>query len=559
MIEGAVVNVLDYGAIANGVTDAAPAFNLAVAAIAATGGAIYVPSGDYAVKTEILVESANPITLFGDGLSSRLIIKANITGAIVRYKASGAVRNLQIIDTTTAGGAPGTYTCTAGLHLESFSASIVENVRFVGINCTATTGGAILTNKCIRSTIRNVEILYSKEGINLASVNLATENVTQALVIDGCFIEEIVGKSILVNDKTNQTKIISCGFESGAVVSGYQIDVKAGATGTSIEDCHFLRNPNFAIYSGSLTRIVGNYFETGLDNTYTIYVAGDSNVIASNTFRADSTSCSIWIESGNNNVIDGNVFRNSGAVQFGLNSAVTDTVVSNNSFLDLYASNNAQGYWVVDGPNASGSLIEGNTFRDTSAGPVKTNGFVLVYGDKTIVSNNAFLLRQAEYDVYCLSTNATIANNTGFDALADATGSRSSWSGNYFYDTGEPYYTMGGVGLNTGWTVSVTSTVSAFARRDGNKARVEIRVTATGGGTVAASSSATISSIPAAWATLSGAGTASFVTGQWYSPGTNESGLCYISGTTVYFTSAASATSGTIYVVLEYYTAVGTK
>jgi len=44
MIVGAAVNVLDFGAVGDGVTDDLAAFNLAKAAAAATNRAIYIPA-----------------------------------------------------------------------------------------------------------------------------------------------------------------------------------------------------------------------------------------------------------------------------------------------------------------------------------------------------------------------------------------------------------------------------------------------------------------------------------------------------------------------------------
>lgn len=555
MIQGAVVNVLDYGANADGTNDSS-AINAAIASIAATGGAVYFPSGIYGISSQILVDSAKPITLFGDGASSQIRIIGNITGSMIKYAASGGgggrIRDLFLYDATTSSGLPGSYTCTAGLHLEGFTQSLVQNVTITGINCTATTGGAILGVGCVQSVIANCILQYCNEGINLASASTGIDSC-QALNITDCHIEDIVGKSIYVNANSNQVKIIGCGFETGVVGGGYAIHVVNGAAGTAIEGCHFNRAPDHVIFLGSTTRVVGNYFQSLPDPVDTIYVAGDSNVITGNTFNGDSTTRSIYLFSGNNNVIDGNIFRLSGGVQFGLSGqTVKDTVVSNNSFLDLYADN-TQGYWVVDGPNSTGTVIEGNTFRDSTNGPVKTQGFVLVNGAQTVVTGNAFVLRQASYDIYCQSSDALINGNTGVDAYADATGSKASWANNYFSVTGEPFYSMAGPALGTGWTVSATSTVNAYAHRSGDHVRLSINITPTGGGTIAATSSATITGIPTAWQPSANP----FVTGSFYAPGTGASGLCYIVGGTVYFSTALSATSAAMYVVLDYYKGPG--
>jgi len=59
MIRGAMVNVLDYGAVGNGSTDDTAAFTKA----AATGKPVWMPQGDYLVNEPVTFSSG----LFGAG------------------------------------------------------------------------------------------------------------------------------------------------------------------------------------------------------------------------------------------------------------------------------------------------------------------------------------------------------------------------------------------------------------------------------------------------------------------------------------------------------------
>lgn len=72
MIEGAVVNVLDYGAVADGVADD----TAAVAAALATGASVYFPEGTYKTGQQTLSTAGQ--TLFGTGEKS--IILASTAG-----------------------------------------------------------------------------------------------------------------------------------------------------------------------------------------------------------------------------------------------------------------------------------------------------------------------------------------------------------------------------------------------------------------------------------------------------------------------------------------------
>ena len=61
MIDGASINVKDYGAVGNGSTDDTAAITLAIAAIPSTGGTLYFPasSGAYLVNSTIVVDKNN--------------------------------------------------------------------------------------------------------------------------------------------------------------------------------------------------------------------------------------------------------------------------------------------------------------------------------------------------------------------------------------------------------------------------------------------------------------------------------------------------------------------
>ena len=73
MIEGAQYNVLDYGAVGDGVTDDGPAIQAAVdAAFAAGGGTVYAPAGTYLLASYTslpyyTVKARSNVSVVGDG------------------------------------------------------------------------------------------------------------------------------------------------------------------------------------------------------------------------------------------------------------------------------------------------------------------------------------------------------------------------------------------------------------------------------------------------------------------------------------------------------------
>jgi Pectate lyase superfamily protein len=70
------VNVTDYGATGDGTTDDTAAINTALAAVPASGGGLYFPSGNY--KAHLNFSNRHRLTIFGDGSAS--IIHNEVAG-----------------------------------------------------------------------------------------------------------------------------------------------------------------------------------------------------------------------------------------------------------------------------------------------------------------------------------------------------------------------------------------------------------------------------------------------------------------------------------------------
>ena len=71
MINGAAVNVLDYGADPTGVTDSTSAIQAALTYVAANDGAVVIPDGTYLVSSTLVCDAANSrrITIQGEGMA----------------------------------------------------------------------------------------------------------------------------------------------------------------------------------------------------------------------------------------------------------------------------------------------------------------------------------------------------------------------------------------------------------------------------------------------------------------------------------------------------------
>jgi hypothetical protein len=88
MIDGAVLNILDYGADPTGATNSAPAIQAAIDAAGAnspTGGAVYVPTGYFRCESQLTIPYQG-VQLFGDGRYGSRIHAVHTNPAIINLK-----------------------------------------------------------------------------------------------------------------------------------------------------------------------------------------------------------------------------------------------------------------------------------------------------------------------------------------------------------------------------------------------------------------------------------------------------------------------------------------
>lgn len=105
MVDGGPINVMDYGATGDGVTDDWDAINLAFIAGVATGKAVYFPAGVYNVVNKNFPKQADfgGIVIYGDGRKS-ILKTTSVTGADVlqlNVVANVTFRDLAITATLT--------------------------------------------------------------------------------------------------------------------------------------------------------------------------------------------------------------------------------------------------------------------------------------------------------------------------------------------------------------------------------------------------------------------------------------------------------------------------
>lgn len=155
MINGAVYNVLDFGADNTAVTECSAQINAAITAAldSGFGGVVYFPAGTYRIESTIVVpQSVNvAVYLVGDGMrETNLAINANVgigirwgsstrdpSGTLDKMSFYGGMRNMMV----TANSAAATNTLFQGIELQNFE---MTNVLFQKANGVGGTGIKLL-------------------------------------------------------------------------------------------------------------------------------------------------------------------------------------------------------------------------------------------------------------------------------------------------------------------------------------------------------------------------------------------------------------------------------
>jgi Pectate lyase superfamily protein/Carboxypeptidase regulatory-like domain len=179
---GTVLNVSDFGAVGDGVTDDGPAFQSALDALAdAGGGTLFVPAGRYLIKTpvskdfsaltngEVTIQGVPsdqmpaPPTADGDDLAAGLALESEIIPATGPAASAITISHLKTLAVEHLGfaGRPSAITdAFITLNMRDIVAAKVYHCEFYGISTVATLPG-LGGGNLIRATRSNLSIEQS--------------------------------------------------------------------------------------------------------------------------------------------------------------------------------------------------------------------------------------------------------------------------------------------------------------------------------------------------------------------------------------------------------------
>jgi hypothetical protein len=232
MISGATYNVLDYGAVGDGATDATAAIQLAVAAANASGGTVFFPAGTYLVgaiaSVSIITMSDNTVVL-GEGAGNTVIFLAdtsnkNIISAVDKENVS--VKNLTIncngANQTTGNGI--VFEGVVNFYIDSVELLNARNNGILFQYGTRRSQDGILSNSVIDKTYVNHCIALSGDpgtGVvsgakNVVISNNIVKNPTQSAVNLSQASECVVSANTIAGDGVTDTGFGGVRFTNGS-------------------------------------------------------------------------------------------------------------------------------------------------------------------------------------------------------------------------------------------------------------------------------------------------------------------------------------------------------
>jgi hypothetical protein len=139
-----VVSVKDFGAVGDGITNDAGAFQLAINTMLSKGGGLYIPAGDYKISNEVSIPAAVWVPFLIQGAAGSKIISPH--NGIVFNDASGAVRFNDLVFE-----GPSNLNASAWAIKSALGLGWVKGCSFsgyyYGIECSGTTAGLIERNR----------------------------------------------------------------------------------------------------------------------------------------------------------------------------------------------------------------------------------------------------------------------------------------------------------------------------------------------------------------------------------------------------------------------------
>lgn len=379
-----ILNVMDFGVAADGVTDDATEIQAAVDAAEAVQGVLYFPPGTYLTESQITVDS-DYVTIKGAGRQTVVKTTSNVN----IFRPTG-VTGITIRDMTLEGN--GTGSNQDGIRCINVTDSAFHNIRVNNVGH----DGLLLISGCVGNSVVQCHVDGSgDDGFNVGGdpSTPSTDNTITACVAENC-----TNDGFHISDGSDRTSVAGCiGRSNGHGVGIYKADVVA------ISGCTFSDSTGYSIHtpSGPCTNLTidGNTISGGTrginidaaskvavsnnvlsaPDDYGIVFSGAtgtdfSAVVADNIITGGCSVAGIFMSGAKNISITGNTVNSPGGDGFYVNSDATyyctAIKISGNTVVDP----GDEGIEVEEGSASEHITILGNTILNSTGRAIEYRG-----------------------------------------------------------------------------------------------------------------------------------------------------------------------------------------
>jgi polygalacturonase len=333
-----------WGAKGDGVTDDRASLQAAVSATAAAGGAVHIPSGTYALGSEVVILNALNRTLKGSR-AGRTVLKmlGTATSRAVRVQNSSnvTIADLTIDMNRSATTDQGNNDQQQGIYVVKTSAGTMENI-----------------------TVRDVQVF---DGHRRGMAITRTAGTLQNVTVERCLVDNMGERGIHASNasavRIERCQVSNTGFSAIVFQGTRRCQIVGNVIDTTLVD-HGIALVKTAAGPARETRILGNHIQNCAEWGIVASINTTEFVIADNICDANGGGIAIDVEDGENLgvLVDVN-----GTV---CNNLIKNSMTTHGMNVRICRNLSILGNVVVDGAfrgiavaNAVNCMISGNLIR----------------------------------------------------------------------------------------------------------------------------------------------------------------------------------------------------
>ena len=359
-----VVNVKDFGAVGDGVADDTAAIQAAIDAIAAMGGQIVLPSGNYKISSSLNISSQN-VFVIGSGRKATKIFQSVASAKVFNVTASYTTISSLSIEYSSQGTAGG-----AGININGALYCAIDDIyiyrAYIGIDFTNNSNSNQLTRfVCEDSTYIGISVFNT---FNIMASTFQVLNSNTTLCSLGC--------------------IRLAGFSEGNIfINGHTYQ---GA---------------FSLTTGATSYAMGQ--RPSYNKFHCVYLdASASGAVLDKIVELDFIDCWFSSRPGNGaylNEVDGIRFTGGGAINCDQNGVLVESLAKRVIFQNFMARSNS----VSSANTYSGIIFAANTTDFVVQGCTATNNIVTFGTQK-----HGIIVQAGTSNNYVITNNLVSGNAT---------------------------------------------------------------------------------------------------------------------------------------------------